>query len=76
MTWRRTNGEIIISDDTHNIGTPINNGSHVISILLMEPLRLRDSGEYECTVEFDIYGSAESAQSSASSELYIKSRHK
>lgn len=71
VSWKRTNGEIILSDATHNIETPTNNGSHVVSDLSIQPLKLSDSGEYECFVEFDIFGSTESVKSSASSELHV-----
>ena len=75
VNWRRTNGEIILSDATHNIEVPVNNGSHVVSDLFIGLLRLSDSGGYECDVEFDIFGSTESVHSSDSNELYIQRKY-
>ena len=65
---------MIMSDESHDITSLTDNGTHVVSGLVFQSLQYSDAGGYACQVLYSVFGSTETVKGSASSVLEVQGK--
>lgn len=73
FAWTRSDGAPV-GDANHVLGTPANNGTHVLQVLTISPVHLLDNGEFTCTVVYQILGISQVITNHASNFLTVQSK--